>query len=234
MLLLRHAIKVRIRCCRLTRVLAQLADKWSGITENSGSGYSAVIDVTMWLGKATLDAYVPVLEFGLRGLRTTHELISPKRIGAGAFDYDFGALDGIDNPFTKSYTNLVYDHLSSSEVPAALTVCPSVSFGAFGNPTRFLVFLMSITGWFPGLITWVYNNSNNPGIQNLRWNKEQGQIIARKLVNLKRQELKDGMARKDIMSLLGLSPLPSLLLAWALKTCPLQSNLVILSARNGD
>ena len=69
---------------------------------------------------------------------------------------------------------------------------------------------MSITGWFPGLITWVYNNSNDPGIQNLRWNKEQGRIVARKLVDLKRQELKDGTARKDIMSLLGLFPLPPL------------------------
>ena len=66
----------------------------------------------MWLGKATLDACVLVLAFGLRGLRIIRELISLKRIGAGAFDYDFGALDGADNPFTKSYTNLVYDRLS--------------------------------------------------------------------------------------------------------------------------
>ena len=35
----------------------------------------------------------------------------PKRIGAGAFEYDFGALDDADNPFTKSYTNLMYDRL---------------------------------------------------------------------------------------------------------------------------
>ena len=63
---------------------------------------------------------------------------------------------------------------------------------------------MSITGWFPGLITWIYKTSSNPGIQNLRWNKEQGRVVAQKLVDLKRQELKDGVARKDIMSLLGL------------------------------
>jgi len=41
------------------------------------------------------------------------ELIS-QSIGAGAFGYDFGALDDTDNPFTKSYTNLTYDRLSLS------------------------------------------------------------------------------------------------------------------------
>ena len=34
------------------------------------------------------------------------------RIGAGAFEYDFGALDDSDNPLTKSYRNLMYDYLS--------------------------------------------------------------------------------------------------------------------------
>ena len=37
-----------------------------------------------------------------------------ERIGAGAFEYDFGALDETDNPFTKSYTNLLYDYPPSS------------------------------------------------------------------------------------------------------------------------
>jgi len=37
-----------------------MADKWSDIIENSESGYSVVIDVNMWFGKATLDAYASV------------------------------------------------------------------------------------------------------------------------------------------------------------------------------
>ena len=46
-----------------------------------------------------------------------------ERIGAGAFEYDFGALDDADDPFTKSYTNLLYDYPSSlPKVPIALTV----------------------------------------------------------------------------------------------------------------
>ena len=74
-----------------------------------------------------------------------------------------------------------------------------------GKPSRWLVFFMAITGWFPGLITWLFDNSSDPGMQNLRRNRDQGRIVARKLLNSKRQELKDGMVRKDVMSLLGLS-----------------------------
>ena len=38
----------------------QMADKWSGIIENGKPGHSAVIDVNMWFGNATLDAYVSI------------------------------------------------------------------------------------------------------------------------------------------------------------------------------
>ena len=34
----------------------QMANKWSSIIENSKSGHSAVINVSPWFGKATLDA----------------------------------------------------------------------------------------------------------------------------------------------------------------------------------
>ena len=33
---------------------------------------------------------------------------SLKRIGAGAFEYDFGALDDADNQLAKSYTDIMY------------------------------------------------------------------------------------------------------------------------------
>ena len=39
----------------------QMADKWVDIIENGESGCSATVDVNMWLGKATLDAYVLAL-----------------------------------------------------------------------------------------------------------------------------------------------------------------------------
>ena len=97
------------------RPRCQMADKWNSIIENSKSGHSTVIDVNMWFGKATLDAYVSAAVLSVHKLRTNGELTS-QRIGAGAFEYDFGALDDADNPLTKSYRNLMYDHLSSPPV----------------------------------------------------------------------------------------------------------------------
>ena len=43
----------------------QMADKWSNIIANDKSGNSATVDVSAWLGKATLDAYVQVLVSGI-------------------------------------------------------------------------------------------------------------------------------------------------------------------------
>ena len=56
----------------------QMADKWSSTIENSRPGQSAVIDVNMWFGKATLDAYVSVAVLCGRRLRTNGELLSKK------------------------------------------------------------------------------------------------------------------------------------------------------------
>ena len=77
---------------------------------------------------------------------------------------------------------------------------------AVGGLSRSILFFTAIAKWFPGLITWLSDHSSDPGVQNLRWNKAQGRIVARKLLDSKRQELKDGVARKDFMSLLGSLP----------------------------
>ena len=61
----------------------------------------------MWFGKATLDAYVFATELDVRRLGGS----PPKEDRRRGFEYDFGALDDADNPFTKSSTNLMYDRL---------------------------------------------------------------------------------------------------------------------------
>jgi len=91
----------------------QMGDKWNGILENSESGNSVTIDVNTWLGKATLDACVLPPPLGRHGLWINHKLIS-QRVGAGAFEYDFGTLDATDNPLAKSCINLMCDHLPLS------------------------------------------------------------------------------------------------------------------------
>ena len=53
-------------------------------------------------------------------------------------------------------------------------------------------------------MTWVFNNLRYPGMQRIRQNKEEAHSVARELLDSKRQELKDGAPRKDVMSLLGL------------------------------
>ena len=94
----------------LTSPFNQMADKWNDIIENSKSGDSALIDVNMWLGKATLDAYGVASALSMCRLQANRGFIS-QRFGTGAFDYDFGALDEKDNQLTKSYMNVMYDHL---------------------------------------------------------------------------------------------------------------------------
>ena len=89
-------------------------------------------------------------------------------------------------------------------VPSHQRFSSFTSFTTFGNPSRLLVFFMAATRWFPGLITWVYDHSNHSGMQKLRRNKDEASNVARKLLDLKRQELKDGTSRRDTMSLLGL------------------------------
>ena len=54
------------------------------------------------------------------------------------------------------------------------------------------------------MMTWVYDNFKYPEMQRIRQNKEEAHSVARELLDSKRQELKDGAPRKDVMSLLGL------------------------------
>jgi len=91
----------------------QMVDKWNGLIENGKSGNSAIIGVNTWLGKATLDACALTLRLRWHGLWTNRKLFYG-RIGAGAFEYDFGALDDTDNPLTKSYSNLMCGYLPLS------------------------------------------------------------------------------------------------------------------------
>ena len=202
----RHAIFVCIQPRSLGADLGprhQMADRWSSIIENGKFRDSAVIDVNVWMEKAALDACVLASVFDI-GLTMNPSL---KRIGAGGFGYEFGALDDADNPLTKSYMDLMCAHLSSRFVvqrscyadPSALFA----SYMAFVNASRFFVFITSITRWFPGLLTWLYNNSTRPGIKKFRWNKDEVHSVARKLLDSKRQELEDGTPGRDIMSLLG-------------------------------
>lgn len=143
-----------------TRCAGSLVDKWLEIVSNGESGQAALVNVQAWLSKATLDA-----------------------IGAGAFDYDFGALKGSDNELTKSYANVI--------------------FHAFGRLSKQSLFLLDALKWAPkGLAPWVLDRKKSAEMERLRKNKMYAHEVAMKLIENKRQELKDGTSRKDLLSLL--------------------------------
>ncbi|KAF9779010.1 cytochrome P450 [Thelephora terrestris] len=137
-----------------------LAEKWHETLSTAGSGRAAIIDVHSWLSKATLDA-----------------------IGAGAFDYDFGALENTDNKFTKSYANLLFD--------------------LFGKSSKGRLLFMDSFKWFPkGFCSWLLDRDKSQGVARVRENRSYAHEVASKLIEDKKKELEDGTSRKDLLSLL--------------------------------
>jgi len=80
------------------------------------------------------------------------------------------------------------------------------SFGAFGIPSQGRLFIQDVFKWAPkGFATWLLERDQSPGAVNVRKNREYAHEVAAELIEEKRQELKDGTSRKDLLSLLGLS-----------------------------
>ena len=83
------------------------------------------------------------------------------------------------------------------------------SFEAFGVPSKERVLVMNAFRWAPeGSTTWMFERDQSPGMVNLRKNREFAHEVAAKLVEEKRQELKDGTSRRDLLSLLSPSCIP--------------------------
>ena len=69
--------------------------------------------------------------------------------------------------------------------------------------------MLDVVKWAPrGLSTWVSARDKSPGMVNIRKNRSYAHEVTRKLIEDKKQELKDGASRRDILSLLGVSCLP--------------------------
>ena len=104
----------------------------------------------------------------------------------GAFDYEFGALDDLDNPLTKSYTGLVY-----------LT---------FGTMTRGRMLFMNLYRRLPGwLVRSTFQTASGGALQKAKENRDQVYHVGRELIEQKRQEVAVGQPEKDVLSLLGVS-----------------------------
>jgi hypothetical protein len=104
----------------------------------------------------------------------------------GAFDYEFGALDNLDNPLTKSYTDLVYS--------------------TFGDMTRGQILFVGLSRHLPGwFIRYLFEMGPGPALQKVRENRDHAHRVARELIEQKRREMVVGQSEKDILSLLGVS-----------------------------
>ena len=102
----------------------------------------------------------------------------------GAFDYEFGALDDLDNPLTKSYTDIVYS--------------------TFGTPSRGQLLFMNLCLFLPArVIRYMFEKGSDPGLRKARENRDLAHSVARELIQQKRQEMLVGQSEKDILSLLG-------------------------------
>ena len=112
----------------------------------------------------------------------TNGFAIPLDSSPAAFDYEFGALDDLDNPLTKSYTDLVYS--------------------TFGTMTRGRILFMSLCGRLPGwLIRYIFQTVSGAALRN----RDQVYHVASELIEQKRQEVAVGQPEKDVLSLLGAS-----------------------------
>jgi len=111
----------------------------------------------------------------------------------GAFDYEFGALDNLDNPLTKSYTDLVYS--------------------TFGGTTKGQILFLNLCRHFPAwFIRYIFETGSDPSLQKIREHREHAHRVARELIEQKKREMAVGQSGKDVLSLLGafhkVSPTP--------------------------
>lgn len=131
----------------------------------------------------------------------------------GAFDYDFGALDDLDNALTKSYTDIVYS--------------------TFGAPSNGQLLFMNLSRYLPGtVIRYIFETGSDPNLQKARENRVLAHRVARELIQQKRREMLVGQSEKDLLSLLGrfMSSFP--LLLCDIKTIAWQSRRTVAKTSN--
>jgi len=63
--------------------------------------------------------------------------------------------------------------------------------------------MLNALRWTPlGFATWIFERDQRPGMVKLRENRTYAHEVAAKLIEEKRQELKDGTSRRDLLSFL--------------------------------
>jgi len=65
------------------------------------------------------------------------------------------------------------------------------------------MFVSDVAQYFPyGIITWLFEKDKKPGSVKIRENREQAHVVARALIDAKRENMRNGDQGKDVLSLL--------------------------------
>ena len=121
-----------------------------------------------------------------------------------AFEYEFGALDRLDNPITDTYLNLVYVSLLHHPPCFLVDTESTHRNSAFGTkPPLSQMFISDVAQYFPyGVISWLFEKDKGPGSIKMRENRKQTHAVARSLIDAKRENMRNGDQGKDVLSLL--------------------------------
>ena len=147
----------------------------------------------------------PLAESGRVRINQHYEThASCKALSLAAFEYEFGALDRLDNPITNTYLNLVYAPLLRH--PQCFLTDPEQTYrnSAFGTkPPLAQIFIPDVAQYFPyGIISWLFEKDKGPGSVKMRENRKQTHAVARTLIDAKRENMYNGDQGKDVLSLL--------------------------------
>ncbi|KAK0462488.1 cytochrome P450 [Desarmillaria tabescens] len=138
---------------------SKMGSKWKELISTTDE-QSVIINVPLWTSHATLDA-----------------------IGVAAFDYQFGALDNLENPLTVAYTNMLFD--------------------TFAVPTDNSTLSMCLMDWLPNwFIRFMIEKAPIDRLEHVRKTRELTRQVAKQLVNEKYEALAADKPKRDIMSLL--------------------------------
>ncbi|KAF8586834.1 cytochrome P450 [Ramaria rubella] len=133
--------------------------KWKELIAHRGTG-STVLDIPSWLARTTLDA-----------------------MGAAAFDYDFGALDGVDSELSNVYKNLFAD--------------------SFFHRSDFTIVFEALWGYLPPALVDLIQMIPTKQLQRLRKYMTVARQVAKNILEKQTQSHYVGKeGGKDVMSLL--------------------------------
>jgi hypothetical protein len=168
------------------------------------------VDVNMyqWLMKATLDA-IGFGECSNSQLLFPTYILSPLSHSEAAFDYDFGALDerqnDLGNAFRKAGCVSISLHAYNWYAHGRFKYSVSANGSDFEPKTLLAIRLSQFVP--EKLLRYMYRNSSDPRLKFFVQTNELSKKVARELVTLKMRELKDGVAKKDVLSLISMLPL---------------------------